>query len=192
MIKALAVAALFSTLSALAQEPGSTAENPVHNELRKTRGEVIEAIESRDLDRMLAHVHPDVVVTWQNGETCHGLAELRAFYQRMGKDAFVSFKVPHEVDRLSVIHGGHTAIAAGHVVADYQLLGKSYEFDSRWTATLVLENGQWLIAAYHISLNALDNPILDTAKSSLWLAAGAGLVSGLLSALLISRLRSKS
>lgn len=175
----------------IARESPAAAEDPIHDQLRAGRAEIIAAIESRDIDRMLAHVAPDVTVTWQNGEVCHGLEELRAFYDRMGKDAFVAFKVPHEADRLSILHGGDTAISAGRVVADYHLLGKAFEFESRWTATLVLRDGKWLVAAYHISLDALDNPILDAAKSSLWITALVGLAAGLGLALLIVRLRGR-
>ena len=166
-------------------------EDPIHDQLRAARAAVLEAIESRDIDRMLEHVHQDVTVTWQNGETSHGSKELREFYDRMGKGAFKGYKIPHEPDQLSVLHGGDTAVSSSRVVGDYVLLGKAYEFESRWTATLVLEDGKWLISGYHISLNALDNPILSAAKSALWIAGVVGLVIGLVLALLICRLRCK-
>jgi len=167
-------------------------EDPIHDELRALRAELIKAIETRDIDKMLAYVHPEATVTWQNGDTSHGIEELRAFYDSMGKDAFVAYTVPHEADQLSVIVDGDTAISSGRVVADYVLLGKSYQFESRWTATFVLEDGKWLIAAYHVSLNALDNPILSTAKSGLWISGAIGLVVGMALAMLICRLRRKS
>lgn len=179
MIRLLLALLLSSlTLSLHAQDSAPTAEDPIHQQLRETRKDIITAIESRDVDRMLSYVHPDVVVTWQNGETTHGIAELRSFYDRLGKDSFVSFKVPHQADSLSIIHGGDTAISAGHLVANYQLLGSDYEFTSRWTATLIRHDGKWRVAAYHVSLNALDNPILNTAKSFLWLAAIIGVLLG--------------
>ena len=60
----------------------------------------------------------------------------------------------------SIFHGGDTGISFGETVANYNLFGKDYEIKSRWTATLVKENGKWLLAAYHISMNTLDNPLL--------------------------------
>lgn len=191
----LTLALLLSTLTLHAQDPAPAVEDPIHQELREARENIIVAIESRDLERMLVYVHPDVVVTWQNGETTHGIAELRSFYDRLGKDAFVGYKVPYQPDSLSIIHGGDTAISAGKVVADYQLLGRDYELTSRWTATLVREDGKWIVAAYHVSLNALDNPILSTAKSMLWIAGLAGLLAGLLvggAAVYLRNKRSKS
>jgi ketosteroid isomerase-like protein len=191
-MKRLFIALILLALPLSAQDNIPAAEDLIHQQLRETRTAIIAAIESRDVDRMLTHTHPDIVVTWQNGETSHGITELRAFYDRMGKEAFVAFKVPHQPDQLSILHGGDTAIAAGHVVADYQLLGKSYEFNSRWTATLILQEGKWLVTAYHVSLNALDNPILNTAKSALWPALLIGLAAGLVLAFVIGRIRRRS
>lgn len=178
-MKRLFLLLLLSTLTLQAQEATIVASEATHQQLRDTRAEIIAAIESRDVDRMLNFVHPDVVVTWQNGETTHGVDELRAFYERSGKDSFVGFKVPHKPDGLSIIHGGDTAISTGLVVANYHLLGRDYEFTSRWTATLVQqEGGKWLVAGYQVSLNALDNPILNAAKSALWIAGLLGFLVG--------------
>jgi len=163
------------------------AEDPAHQELRALRTQVIEAITKGDNDTVMQHVHPDVVVTWQNAEVVRGVQGLRDFFNRMAKDTFRGYKVPPTPDDLTILHGGDTGVSFGYVVAEYDLLGKKLEFKSRWTATLVKENGRWLLASYHISLNALDNPILGAAKKSLlWGGAGAG-VLGLVIGVLIGR-----
>lgn len=167
-------------------------EDPAHAELRETRNRIVAAIEARDPDRVLELLDPQVVVTWQDATVCHGKSELKDFYERMGKDAFVAFKVPHEPDQLSVLHGGDTAIATGRVVADYHLLGKGFEFESRWTATLVRSADGWRVAAYHVSLDALDNPLLDATRTAVWIAGGAGLVGGFVIASLLGRIRRRA
>jgi hypothetical protein len=58
---------------------------------------------------------------------------------------------------------------------------------SRWTATLVKENGHWLLASYHVSANLLDNPLINAAKSGLYLAAGVALAAGLVLGLLVGK-----
>jgi hypothetical protein len=132
-------------------------------------------------------VHPNVVVTWQNSEVCRGADGLREFFNRMGKETFRGYKVPPTPDALTQLYGGDTGVVFGHVVGQYTLLGKELEFDSRWTATLVKENGRWLLASYHVSLNALDNPLINSAKKSLlWVAVGAGVI-GLILGWLIGR-----
>ncbi len=167
----------------------SAAEDLAHNELRALRTQVIEAITKGDNEAVMQHVHPNVVVTWQNAEVCRGVQGLRDFFNKMAKDTFRGYKVPPTPDDLTILHGGDTGVSYGHVVAEYNLLGKTLEFRSRWTATIVKENGRWLLASYHISLNALDNPILAAAKGSLiWIGVG-GAVVGLLIGVLLARRR---
>ena len=168
---------LFLTIS-----PLIAAEDPAHGELRTLRAEIISAITQGDIDTVLQHVHPNVVITWQNAEVCRGPQGLKAFFERMGKKSFKGYKVPPTPDELTILHGENTGISFGETVAEYNLLGKNYEIKSRWTATLVKENGKWLLAAYHISMNTLDNPLLTAAKRGMAVAAmvalGVGLILG--------------
>jgi len=60
--------ALLAPALALADEVKTVPpEDPAHNELRALRDDVLDAFNKKDLDRLLGHVHPNVVVTWQNG-----------------------------------------------------------------------------------------------------------------------------
>lgn len=155
------------------------AEDPVHDELRAVRTRIIDAITKGDIDTVLQQVHPDVVVTWQNSEVCRGRQGLKDFFERMGRKSFKGYKVPPTPDELTIMHGTDTGISFGKTVAEYDLLGKHYEIESRWTATLVKENGQWLLAAYHISMNTLDNPLLDASKKAIYLGGAIALVVGI-------------
>ena len=55
---------------------------------------------------------------------------------------------------------------------------------SRWTATLIRDNGKWKILNLHIGTNLLDNPVTEAAKSyvsKVGIGAGlGGLVLGFL------------
>ena len=155
------------------------AEDPAHAELRILRTEIIDAITKGDIDTVISHVDPNVVVTWQNSEVCRGRQALKDFFHKTGKDSFKGYKVPPTPDDLTILHGGDTGISFGETIAEYKLLGKDYEIKSRWTATLVKADGKWLLAAYHISMNVLDNPLLNTAKSALYVAGGSALVIGI-------------
>ncbi len=158
----------------------TAAEDPAHQELRTLRLSIIDAINKGDIDNVIKHVHPDAVITWQNSEVCRGQKGLKEFFERMGKDSFKGYKLPPTPDELTIFHGGDTGISFGETVAEYRLLGKSYELKSRWTATLVKVDGRWLLAGYHISMNVLDNAILSAAKSGIYLAGGVSLVIGIL------------
>ena len=187
-MKRILCALLSAGLACFIVSPNAiAAEDPAHNELRTLRTAVIDAIGKGDIDAVLVNVHPNVVVTWQNNEVCRGAQGLKDFYTRMGKSAFKGYKVPPTPDDLTVLYGGDTGVSFGKVVAQYTLFGKEFEFTSRWTATLVRENGRWLLASYHVSLNALDNPLINSAKNSLlWTGIGVG-VAGLLIGWLVGK-----
>ncbi len=172
---------------ATAWHRASAAEDPAHNELRALRTEVIESIAKGDIERVMRHVHTNVVITWQNGEVCRGHQGLRDFFNRMGKDVFKGYKVPPTPDELTILHGGDTGVSFGETVAAYRLLGKEIELKSRWTATLVKQEGHWLLAGYHVSMNVLDNPILAAAKGSLVWAAATALVVGLVAGVVLGK-----
>jgi ketosteroid isomerase-like protein len=164
-------------------------EDPAHNELRALRAHIVEAISQGDFDATLAHVHTNVVVTWQNNEVCRGHDGLRAFFDRLGRDAFREYKVPPTPDELTILYGDDTGVSFGRVVAAYRILGKELDLESRWTATLVKEDDRWQLAGYHISMNVLDNPILNAATRSLYLVGGVALLLGLIVGVLIGRRR---
>lgn len=181
-----ALAFLFAgTLSAQEAAP----EDPAHDELRALHKELVAAIVEGDVGAQLKHVHPDVVVTWQNHVVCRGVEELNTFMKESGSTAFRGYKVKPEADDLTVLHGGDTGISNGRSVGMFHILGKDLEFENRWTATLVKEGDRWLVASYHVSLNALDNPVLNGAKGLLfWVGGGAG-VLGLILGWLVGRKR---
>jgi len=177
-----------------------------HDALRKVRDEIIAAWDKRDVDALLSHVAPNVVVTWQNGEVSRGHAGVRKFYEEvMGTDnkLIADMKSTFKVDELSILYGDSTAIAFGSIhdditfqraVARAPFMGSgTMSLDSRWTATLVKLDGDWKIAAYHVSMDAFANPILDKALAvgkRLAMVAGAiALVIGLLLGWLTGRRR---
>ena len=181
--------ALILTLTCWTPGRAQSAEDPAHAELRTMRAALLDAITAQDIDKVLPLLHPDVVVTWQNGAVNRGHAGVRSFFEAMGRQSFGGYKVPPEPDELTILHGGTTGVSFGRSVGQFNVLGASWEFENRWTATLVKQDGRWLVASYHVSWNALDNPLLNAATRSLTLAAGGALVSGLAIGALLMRRR---
>ena len=185
-------------LSAAAQEAtevtaDTAAENPEHDRLRAVRAGLVEAYNKGDIEGILAYCHPAIVVTWQNGEVTKGRDELRAYYERMlvGDDAIVEeLTADPQVDELSTIYGGDVALARGSMNDNFKLKdGSSFAMNSRWSATLVKENDEWLVADFHPSVNAFDNGVLwMIVKRTAWLAAGVALLAGLIVGAVASRL----
>lgn len=171
--------ALILTLS-MAAPAAAQPEDPAHEELRSMRAALLGAITAGDIERVLPMLDENVVITWQNGEVNRGHAGVKAFFERMGRQSFGGYKVPPEPDELTILHGGDTGLSFGRSVGQFNLLGSSWEFENRWTATLVKRDGQWKLASYHVSWNALDNPLLNAATQSLYPATIVALVAGLL------------
>jgi len=178
----------------IAQEKGEPGkEHPAHQELRALRDGLKEAVNKNDLDRLLSYLADDVVVTWQNSEVSRGPKEVRAYYERMmtGPNRIVeSIKIDPVVDELTHLYGDNTGVAYGSSKDHYKLTdGRDFEVASRWSATVVKQDGQWKIANFHASANMFDNPVMWIAvrKSMLWTGIAAG-VAGLLVGLIVARL----
>ena len=165
--------------SGAAEVRAAAPEDPAHGELRALRTALIEAITRGNVEGVLGHLHTNVVVTWQNHEVCRGQRGVKEFFERTGKHTFTAYKVPPTPDELTIFHGPNTGVSFGETVAEYILFGKKLEMKSRWTATLVKEDGRWLLAAYHVSMNVLDNPLFNSAKRSIYAASGLTFVGGL-------------
>lgn len=169
----------------------------VHEELRHLRDEILAAWQRRDIDGVLAHVDPNIVVTWQNGEVSRGPAAIREFYKQMmeGEGSILSNLVStFKVDDLSILHGPDTAIAFGSIHDDFTFkrppvpgAGNSLALNSRWTATLVRDDGVWKLASYHVSANVFSNPVQDlAAKAAGRIGAIIGFLLGVAAAILIT------
>jgi hypothetical protein len=167
---------------ATAQEKPAPAENPVHNELRRLKEKILEAFNKNDMDGLLACVHPNVVVTWQNGEVSRHHQGIRDYYQKMmqGPNRVVDqVTAQADVDELAILYGDDNALAFGNLDEDFTLTDRSqFHLKNRWTAQVVRHNGQWVVSALHVSANIFDNGVLHLAlrRTALWtgLAAGAG------------------
>ena len=149
------------------------------------REALAKAVLEGDAEAQVAHVHENVVVTWQNNQVVRGIdgpKGLKKFLQQMngGKErVFQGYKVPPTADELTILYGGDTGIVFGTSTPHYKYLGMEFDLENRWTATLVKTDGKWKIAAYHVSGNILDNPVLSIAKRAVYWAGGICLLVGL-------------
>ena len=162
----------------------------VHDELRRVRDAILAAINKGDVDGVLKHLHPNVVFTPMNGEVCRGPAQVRAYFDKMmkGPDRIVeSVRFDLKVDALTDLYGD-TGIAYGSSNDHYKLTnGLEFPVQTRWTCSLVRENGRWLVTSFQASPNAFDNPILlQKTRSASFKGGGIGAVVGLLVGLILA------
>jgi len=157
---------------------------------------LIDRFNKQDIDGLLNFLAPDVVVTWQNGEVCHGPVEVKAYYQKMMKgDQPIVAKITSDpkVDGRQIY--GDWAVSYGHMNDRFFLTdGSDLAMDSRFTATISRQGDRWLITAFHVSANIFDNPVLGYAvkKGATYGAlggGGGGLVLGVLIGVIFARRR---
>lgn len=181
------------SLPLLAQEPAQESaqtpdeappsDNATHNELRAVRDGLLDAINKGDVERQLTYFSPNAVVTWHNAEVSRGRDGIQKYMNRMleGPDKVVeSFTADVNVDELTILYGGDTGISFGSAVEHFKMAnGRTLDLPARWSATLVKEDGKWLIASLHASDNLFDNPLLNMARRMVWMVGGGALLVGL-------------
>jgi ketosteroid isomerase-like protein len=183
----LVVGALVLLTGALRAQEGK--EDPAHDELRKMKAQLVEAVNKPDFDAALTHLDKDVVVTWLDGRVSKGPKEVREYLDRMtkGPDRKVeSFKTDPTVDDLTHLYG-NTGVAFGSSKDTFKLTdGSDFTVNTRWTATMVKDGGAWKITSLHASTNVFDNEVLSLYLRwrSYLVAAVAGL-GGLVVGLLV-------
>lgn len=186
-------ALLLLSLTSLPAQAQAPSDEATHDELRALRDGLLDAMSKGDVERELTYFHPDAVVTWHNAEVSRGRDGIRDYLKRMleGPDkAVASFRADVKVDELTILHGGDTGVSFGSAVEHFELTsGRTFDLPARWSATLVKENGRWLIASLHASDNLFDNPLLNLARRMAWLAGGIALVAGLALGFLLGRRR---
>ena len=165
----------------------------IHDELRALRNGMIAAIDKGDIDQMTSFLATNCVVTWQDATVSRGRDGVRAYYDRMmtGPGRIVqSFKTSVAVDELTILYNDDTGISFGTSVDQFKLTGGlNFELHGRWSATLVKQEGRWLIASCHMSTNLFNNPLLNAAKRTVYWAGGLCLVAGIILGLLVARKR---
>jgi ketosteroid isomerase-like protein len=163
-------------------------ENPAHEKLRELRKGVEKAVNENKIDDLLKYLHPNVVIVWQDGTTSRGHKGVKEYYQKhLGKSdsTLLSFTIEDVEPAELTIPYGDTGISWGTMTSRFKFRdGKTFDLKGPWSATLVKEDGKWVIASVHASAPLFDNPIVHATMNSLYMycgiAAGGGLLVGLL------------
>jgi len=162
----------------------------------KLREGLVDSFNHGDMDRLLTHLDTNAVVTWQNGEVCEGPAAVKAYYERMMKgDHPVVSKVSADPKVLGRHVQGDWAVSWGNLNDQFVLTdGRELPLNSRFTATVIKRGDRWVVSAFHVSVNAFDNPIMALAiNKSLKIAGVGGLVLGaIVGAVIVRMLRKRN
>jgi len=195
-----AVAILF----AVAAQPGfaqnaDASIDAIHDEIRALKDGAEEAFNAigrsgkdGDIESILQYVHDDIVLVAMNGDTAVGKQGIQDYFmdKMAGPEPTVA-SVHHtfNVADLSTLYGDDTAVAHGDSVGTYGLTdGMSFTVDTFWTATMVREEGKWLLASFQFAPSIFENPLVDKAVGMIYRVAAIAGVIGLMVGFLLARL----
>ena len=65
--------------------------------------------------------------------------------------------------------------------------GDEVVIDTRWTSTLLKENGKWKLFRLHAGGDILDNPLINAAKENLYIFGGVGIAIGFIVGFFIAK-----
>jgi len=179
-------ALVLSAWVAQAQVNAPAVDPVVDKAITHLREGLVDSFNRGDIDKLLTFLDTNAVVTWQNGEVCEGTAAVKAYYDRMmkGEHPVVS-KVTSNPKVLGRLYEGDWAVSWGELNDVFVLTdGSELPLNSKFTATVARRGDVWLVTAFHVSVNAFDNPVtaLAVKKVSLVIggvALGVGLLAGI-------------
>lgn len=178
----LFVLAILMSLSAWGAPPEPNAD--IHNALRALRDRLMTAINNRNIDGMVAELHPNVIITWQDATVSRGRNGVRAYLESKlgGSNPIVrGYHAAVTVDDLTTLYGPDTGIAYGSSLETFDLTsGLKFTLHGRWSATMIRENGRWWLASVHASSNLFDNPLVNATKKSFMIAIAIAALVALL------------
>ena len=181
----IAIVLLAGPSTAIAQE----ANAKDHEQLRALLTSLTEAINAGRFGELEQYLYEPFSATMINQETVTTPEELRAYFEKWvsGDGALIKkLTISPEAGELTVIYDGKYGTVRGTNLESYELAtGNTYQLTSRWTATVVKDNGQWKILTIHSGVNIIDNPILTAAKESLTTFAAGGVAGGILGTLIL-------
>jgi len=159
-----------------------------HDALRALRAKAVVAINSQDSRALASCCAREFVFTAIDQTVVTNEAQFAALFDRMfrGKAAIVtSLKADPEAAILTRFIDQNTGICYGSTKDTYTMKdGRVVVMNARWTATVVKENGEWKVAAAHVGVDFLNNPVLTRvaafAKKLAVVTAVIGLVVGLI------------
>ena len=159
--------------------------------LLKVFSEMEAGINEQNIERMLAQMTDDAVVTWLNAEVSRGKNEIRAYYKRMvgHKDAILDKYLTRAAVSAPARFFSDVAVANGTMADEFFPIKRDvFRLDSRWSSSSAKINGEWKVVSLHFSSNVFTNTLTAELERAIWYAGGGGLLAGLLLMFVIMKL----
>lgn len=180
--------------TATAQTPPADAHDPDRQALRSLAARYESAIRTGDLMSLKDSVHQEASAVFMTADEVSGLPAMQTFLdgikKQLGEGTKYSVKLTPGPTRFE----SDIAIASG--TSDEKVVfdnGKELSYQTKWTANLKKVDGKWLALRLHVSLDPINNPIIDfQAKAGKWIVGGMAGIGGILLVLVFASFRKRS
>jgi hypothetical protein len=165
-----------------------------HTALRALLVDVTAAMNSGDTDQLRTCLAMPFVITFVDQRRFTDVAAIEQYLDSLKRERHLEkWEMKPSADALTTFLSDEVGVCTGTSNDTFTFAEGSISLSSRWTATLVKEQGAWKVAALQAGVNILDNPILASAASmGKKIAIGAAIVAlalGLFLGLVLGRRR---
>lgn len=174
LITALLLSLLLPVLlQAQAPAPDREAD---HQALRELLKKAVDAINAQNVPGLQGCFAKEFVFTSPDQMVITSGEELQAYYERFFTNAeapITKMQTEVQADILTRFTAANAGYCYGTSLDIYTLKnGRQVKINSRWTAVVVKENDAWKVAAVHVGVNFLDNPVMTMRTLSFWRKLG--------------------
>lgn len=169
--------------------PVPAGQSADHEQLRALLRTATDALNRRDFAALAPMFSDHCDITTVDGRSFTTLAAFKSYVDDLYATRIAKIEFHPVADALTTFLDADTGVCVGSSTDTYTFRnGDSRTMTSRWTATVHRQNGQWKVAALHMSANILDNPVLDATKKTARLATGGAAVIGVIAGYIIRML----
>lgn len=188
----LRIVLLSLTLSVISIAASAQNREADHEELRALMRSATEAMNSKNFDALEPIFHQQFSITTVDQKLFTNFADFKAYYAQLfnGPNAPLrSITFNPVADDLTQFVGDNIGLSHGTSNDTYQFSdGDNRVMASRWTATVIKDNGKWKILNIHIGTDLLNNPVVEATKGYVYKVGGGALIVGLLLGFVVARL----
>lgn len=161
---------------------GQDTRNEDHEKLRALKTKVVDAFNKQDYQALASFCTREFSITTIDQTTLISASAIEKYFNKVFKspDSIVTdLKISPEADILTKFIDADNGFCYGRNHEIYTMKdGRKAPIDSRWTAMLHKENGEWKIVAIHAGVNFIDNPVLARSEAMAKKAPVIGFAAG--------------
>lgn len=170
----------FSCMSYAQQD----ARSEDHEKLRALKTRVADAFNKRDGQAIASYFTREFAVTTIDQTTLTSAADIERHFKKVfnSPGSYVTdMKVAPDPEILTKFIDADNGYCYGRNHETYTMKdGRVVPMESRWTATVHKDQGEWKIATIHAGVNFLDNPVLARGNARATAMAIAGFAGGVI------------